>query len=257
MSGLNEAPVGTLRAKAMLLLSLAAAAAACTETALPQPVLEEVCALEGDDCPSGVFAGEEAILVIRGSGLFQGFSCDLGNGDPLPLAGAFAAWVGERPVERLVPEVYAGDGTEALRGYLAPGLRVGLHSLRVRAPSGQAASLSDAFMVANPLSLDGAVSDPYPPEGGALVLSISIRNLGRASLRELRLSLSESGEGDLDLPGVQALEPLSALGTRTLSFEIPARRQGRVDLALFVQAEVAGAVPLEAEAQWHIQVTAP
>ncbi len=233
------------------------AAAACDGTPLPPPVIEEACVLDGGDCIAGLYAGEDGVLIIRGQGLFQGFACDLGSDEPLALSGTFAAWVGEWPVERLVPEVWREGEPEALRGYLGPGLRVGRHPVRVRAPSGQQGERPDALVVANPLSIEGIIADPRPPLGERLVLSLRLQNLGRARLTSLHLGFSESGPGDLDLPGVQTLEPLAALGSRSLVFEIPARGQGRVDLGVFVQAVVAESVPIQAEESWAIEVNGP
>lgn len=231
--------------------------AGCQGTPLPLPVLEDACLLDEAGCVAGAYAGEDGILIIRGQGLFQGFDCDLGSDEPLPPSGAFAAWVGERPVEGLVPEVWRDGELEALRGYLGAGLRVGLHALRVRAPSGQQAELADAFRVANPLALDGAVADPYPILGGRLALSLRLQNLSRARLSEVRLAFSKSGDGDLALPGVQALDALGAQVGQRLDFEFPALREGRVDLRVFVQAVAGASVPIEAEALWRVQVTPP
>lgn len=245
-----------MRRTAIILL-LAAAGVACEGTPLPPPVIVEACVLDGGDCIAGMYAGEDGVLIIRGRGLFQGFACDLGSDEPLPLAGSFAAWVGERPVERLVPEAFREGEPEALRGYLGPGLRVGLHPLRVNTPSGQGAELLDALLVANPLSLSGTTENPYVPVGGRLLLSVQLQNLGRARLSAVRLLFSESGEGDLDLPGVQAPEPMGAQVGQRLDFEIPARAEGQVELRAFVQAVAAESVPLEAEGLWRVQVTPP
>ncbi|NMB77007.1 MAG: hypothetical protein GYA21_17995 [Myxococcales bacterium] len=231
--------------------------AACDGTPLPPPLIEEACLLNGADCVAGMYAGEDGVLVIRGQGLFQGFDCDLGSDEPLPLSGSFSAWVGDRPVERLVPEVWREGEPEALRGYLGAGLWVGRHPVRVRAPSGQQGERPDALVVANPLSIEGTIADPRPRLGGRLTLSLRLQNLGRARLTGLRLGFSESGTGDLDLPGVQTLEPLEALGSRSLVFEIPARGVGRVDLGVLVQAVAADSVPLQAEGSWPVEVNAP
>lgn len=240
-----------------IILSLAAAAAACDGTPLAPPVIEEACVLDGGECIAGMYAGEDGVLVIRGRGMFQGFACDLGSDEALPLSGTFAAWAGDRPVEDLVPEVWREGEPEALRGRLSAGLWVGRHPVRVRAPSGQQAERPDALVVANPLWLEGTVADSHPPAGGRLLLSLRLHNLGRARLAEVRLAFSENGAGDLELLGVQTLEPMEALTSRSLVFEIPARSAGRVDLGVFVQAVAAGAVPLEAEESWPIEVTGP
>ncbi len=209
----------------------------CALQDVPEPFLRRVCLAENADlCLDTAWAGSEPELVLLGEGFQPAFDVDLGQTTEVPSRGSFSASIDGVEMGELKLEDAEIMGWQALSGNLPGTIPVGRHAVELRTPAGQHTVLANAFGIEDPLQLTATLSEPRVPSGAGTRLIVDLMNLSPAVVSDIRLEISQQGNGSCSLPG--ALTPFGLAGGQetSVTFNLVTQAVGRVDIFLSASA---------------------